>query len=160
MSRSVQSMIGVGLRVFDKAAFAMKRNALIVTFLPLFAICWIVWDFWGSPWTVLRIAGLALLGVGLILLTLARIQLGNSFSMKPEATELVTHGLYARIRNPIYVFGTLVIAGLALYISMPFLLLAFLVVIPLQVVRAMAEARVLEEKFGEEYRAYRARTWF
>jgi protein-S-isoprenylcysteine O-methyltransferase Ste14 len=34
------------------------------------------------------------------------------------------------------------------------------VLIPMQIVRARKEARVLEEKFGEEYRAYRARTWF
>jgi protein-S-isoprenylcysteine O-methyltransferase Ste14 len=35
-----------------------------------------------------------------------------------------------------------------------------LLLIPLQVWRARNEARVLEEKFGEEYREYRRRTWF
>lgn len=138
----------------------MKRSALVVTVLPLFAICWLVWDFWGSPWTLLRIAGLALLGVGLIFLTLARIELGNSFSLKPEATRLVTHGLYARIRNPIYLFGLFVFSGLFLYINQPYLLLVLFPVIVLQIFRARAEARVLEEKFGEGYRTYRAKTWF
>jgi protein-S-isoprenylcysteine O-methyltransferase Ste14 len=30
----------------------------------------------------------------------------------------------------------------------------------LQVVRAGREAKVLEARFGDAYRAYRARTWF
>ena len=38
--------------------------------------------------------------------------------------------------------------------------LFLLVVIPMQIFRARREARVLEEKFGEEYREYRRRTWF
>jgi protein-S-isoprenylcysteine O-methyltransferase Ste14 len=39
-------------------------------------------------------------------------------------------------------------------------LLFLLVVAPLQAMRARKEARVLEEKFGDAYREYRARTWF
>jgi protein-S-isoprenylcysteine O-methyltransferase Ste14 len=39
-------------------------------------------------------------------------------------------------------------------------LLALLVIIPVQILRARRESRVLEEKFGEEYREYRRRTWF
>jgi len=138
----------------------MKRSALVVTFLPLFAICWVVLHFWYLPWTASRIVGLAVLGLGLILLTIARIQLGNSFSLKPEATQLVTHGFYAKIRNPIYLFGVFVFAGLFLYIGQPYFLLLLVPVIAMQISRARAEARVLEEKFGAEYRAYRAQTWF
>jgi protein-S-isoprenylcysteine O-methyltransferase Ste14 len=138
----------------------VNRSASFVTFVPLLAIVFLIWEFWTPPFSALRLAGIVFLIPSLLLLTLARFQLGNSFSMAPEARELVTHGLYARIRNPVYVFGALVIAGLALYINFPLLLLAFLVVIPLQIVRARAEARVLEEKFGDAYRQYRARTWF
>jgi protein-S-isoprenylcysteine O-methyltransferase Ste14 len=39
-------------------------------------------------------------------------------------------------------------------------LLAFLIVIPLQIWRARKESAVLEASFGEEYRRYRAGTWF
>ena len=35
--------------------------------------------------------------------------------MRAKAQTLVTHGLYSRIRNPIYVFGALVIAGIFLF---------------------------------------------
>jgi protein-S-isoprenylcysteine O-methyltransferase Ste14 len=77
-----------------------------------------------------------------------------------KAKSLVTTGLYSRIRNPIYVFGGLVIAAFLVYIGRPLLLLVFLILIPVQIVRARKESQVLEETFGDEYRAYKARTWF
>ena len=79
--------------------------------------------------------------------------------MTAQARTLVTHGLYAKIRSPIYVFGSIGIAGAILFESQPLLLLVFVVLIPLQVVRTRAEARALEAKFGEEYRNYVRRTW-
>jgi len=70
----------------------------------------------------LRLSGLVLLVVGLFFLAIAHIQLGNSFSIGPEARRLVTQGLYSKIRNPIE-----------------------------------RKPVLLEEKFGDEYRA---KTWF
>jgi protein-S-isoprenylcysteine O-methyltransferase Ste14 len=98
--------------------------------------------------------------LGFALLTVARVNLGDAFSVRPEATKLVMRGLYSRIRNPIYVFGTLTIAGIILYIDKAAFLTLLLPVVALQMWRARAEGHVLESKFGEEYRRYRARTWF
>lgn len=124
------------------------------------AIAAVIYLFAHPPWNAMRIAGLCLLVPNFVLLTVARVQLGNSFSITPQAKGLVTRGLYSRIRNPIYVFSSLGIAGLFLYLNMPELLLLLLVVAPVQILRAQREARVLEERFGEEYRQYRAATWF
>lgn len=107
-----------------------------------------------------RAIGLALIVVGFVGWTAARLELGKSFSVRAKATALVSKGVYAKIRNPVYVFGTVLIAGLLLWIGRPPWLLILVVIIPLQVMRARQEARVLEAKFGEEYRAYRAKTWF
>jgi protein-S-isoprenylcysteine O-methyltransferase Ste14 len=90
----------------------------------------------------------------------ARIQLGASFSVAAKAKHLVTGGVYSRIRNPIYVFGGLMLAAVVVYVGRPVLLLLGVVLIPMQIIRARKESRVLEDAFGDEYRAYKAQTWF
>lgn len=52
------------------------------------------------------------------------------------------------------------LAGLILVFHRPRLWLIFVVLVPLQYVRARREARVLEQKFGDEYRVYCKKTWF
>jgi protein-S-isoprenylcysteine O-methyltransferase Ste14 len=42
----------------------------------------------------------------------------------------------------------------------PLLLLLLVPVLILQISRARAEARVLEAHFGDQYRQYKAATWF
>jgi protein-S-isoprenylcysteine O-methyltransferase Ste14 len=115
---------------------------------------------WGMPWTISHIAGLAIAGPAFLLFALARVQLGKAFSVEAKATTLVTTGLYSRIRNPIYFFGALMIAGVFLCVNRPWLFLFFLVLIPLQVYRTRKEEQVLTKKFGEAYLEYKRRTWF
>ena len=138
----------------------VKPSALIVTVLPVVLIVWIGITLAHPPWTALRITGAAIAIFGFAMLSVARIQLGNAFSITPQANMLVTRGLYSRIRNPVYVFGAIALAGLFLYIQRPWLLLLLAVLIPMQVARARAESRVLEARFGDEYRRWREQTWF
>jgi protein-S-isoprenylcysteine O-methyltransferase Ste14 len=138
----------------------MSPRVLFITFVPLLGIAYVCVKFPPQHLGVMEFAGLLLAIAGLGLLTLARIQLGNSFSVTPQARQLVTTGIYSRIRNPVYVFSAIGLAGLALYFEKPGYLLGLLVLVPVQVVRARAEARVLERKFGEEYIRYKATTWF
>ncbi len=119
-----------------------------------------IWQNAPATWTPMRIAGLCLMIVGFVLWTIARFQLGASFAVTAQARKLVTKGLYSKIRNPIYVFGSFVIAGAILLFGRPIYLLIFVLVIPLQLLRAQKESAVLEAAFGEEYRKYRAGTWF
>lgn len=113
----------------------------------------------GIEWTPWRVAGVAILAPALLLFLMARIQLGRAFSVKAKASTLVTVGLYSRIRNPIYVFGSLVLVGIILIAGKPWLLLLFVVIVPMQVYRSRKESHVLEEKFGDEYREYKKKTW-
>ena len=80
--------------------------------------------------------------------------------MRAKATTLVTTGIYSRIRNPIYVFGGLMLAGFILWVNKPRLLLCFIILIPMQVYRIRKEERVLTEKFGSAYLDYKRQTWF
>lgn len=137
----------------------MKTN-IVTLVLVLLAVVLVGTRFGSLPWTPARIAGVVIGLPSLALLILARIQLGGAFSVRAKAQTLVTHGLYSRIRNPIYVFGGLAIAGAFLFINQPFYLLIFVVLIPLQIYRAREESKVLEAKFGDEYRQYKSRSWF
>ena len=110
-----------------------------------------------TPW---RIAGLAILIPSFLLWIVARIQLGGAFSVRPKATVPVTSGLYRRIRNPIFVFSALVLVGLILWTQQPRWFLVFLVIVPVQMLRARAEGKVLGATFGEAYREYKRTTWF
>ena len=107
-----------------------------------------------------HIVGAAIVVPSLVMWFVARQQLGKSFSVSAQARQLVTRGVYSRIRNPVYVFGTLVIFGMIVYTGRYWALLIFLVIIPMQILRARREAQVLEEAFGEQYREYRRGTWF
>ena len=119
-----------------------------------------VWKHLPAIWSPLEVIGLFLLSAGFIFWIIARFQLGRSFTISAQAIQLVKRGLYSRIRNPIYVFGSSAIAGLILFLGHPLWLLAFVIVIPLQAWRAGHEAQILEARFGDEYRAYRSSTWF
>ena len=111
---------------------------------------------------LVRWAGLTLCLIGLSGVILARYTLGRSFSITAKATELVTTGIYSRIRNPIYVSGVVFLVGLIVMVRRPpfWLVLLLILIIPMQIIRARREARVLEARFGDEYRQYRDRTWF
>jgi protein-S-isoprenylcysteine O-methyltransferase Ste14 len=113
-----------------------------------------------NSWTLVQIIGLCLMMVGFLLWTLARFQLGKSLTVSAQARQLVTRGLYSKIRNPIYVFASTMIAGLILALGHPMWLLVLVLIIPLQLWRAGKESQVLEKEFGEAYQKYRASTWF
>jgi protein-S-isoprenylcysteine O-methyltransferase Ste14 len=153
--------LGYALRSCE--GIAVNWGSILRVWLPLLAgLCYLYLFFVNGPGPhdLTRWIGLALNVVGLTGVILGRYTLGRSFSVKAKATELVTTGIYSRIRNPIYASGLIFIAGLILMIRIPVLSLLLVPIILMQIIRARREARVLEAKFGEAYRQYRDRTWF
>ena len=134
----------------------------VVTSVQMVAVGVLTWFLitWKTPWNAERYIGTAMVVVGVSGIAVARYQLGRSFSIKPEAHAFVTTGLYSKIRNPIYVFGGVMIAGLILVLQRPALWILLFIVVIGQTIRARREARVLEAAFGDEYREYRRKTWF
>jgi protein-S-isoprenylcysteine O-methyltransferase Ste14 len=82
--------------------------------------------------------------------------------LKPHASSLVTWGVYAISRNPMYLGGLIMLLGWAVFLSN---LLAFVFppvyVLYLNRFQITPEERVLTSLFGETYAAYqmRARRW-
>jgi protein-S-isoprenylcysteine O-methyltransferase Ste14 len=137
----------------------MRAN-LITLALIIVLVVWLGLQASSVEWTGVKIAGALMAAVGMVLLIVARLQLGGSFSVTAKARKLVTTGLYSRIRNPIYVFSAMFLGGIAIAIGHPVLLLLLLVLVPVQIIRARKEEQVLTEAFGEEYVRYKAGTWF
>jgi protein-S-isoprenylcysteine O-methyltransferase Ste14 len=133
---------------------------IVLTIVVAGAASYFGWEFASANWGAMEVAGLCLAIPGFVLWSLARFQLGTSFAVTAQARQLVTRGLYSRIRNPIYVFGSLFLIGYILLLERPAWLVIFVLIIPLQIWRVRKEAHVLEAKFGEDYKAYRERTWF
>jgi protein-S-isoprenylcysteine O-methyltransferase Ste14 len=112
-----------------------------------------------QPWTALRILGAVVAIAGYSMFVTARLQLGKSFSVTPQAKELVTGGLYSRIRNPIYVFVDVMIFGSILALHLYWLFAIYPLLVAMHVVRARREGKVLQEKFGQAYLDYCNQTW-
>ncbi|NTU81799.1 MAG: isoprenylcysteine carboxylmethyltransferase family protein [Chloroflexales bacterium] len=113
-----------------------------------------------GPRVTLWYVGLCLSAASALVWLLARWQLGDAFSVRPRARQLVTHGLYARLRHPVYVFGSLAFLGAFLAMHFWPLLIVWLAVVLIELGRVRGEERVLAETFGHEYMEYRSRTWF
>lgn len=140
----------------------MRRSRLIFDVFQIASVALLFVYLFSQrgPWDAQRDLGMALILIGLLGIAIARFQLGGSFSIVPQARQLVTHGLYSRIRNPIYFFGTILFAGLIIFLHRPILWILFVVMVILQMIRARREAQVLEAAFGDAYREYRRKTWF
>ena len=120
-----------------------------------------IWVAWRVPVSPRYVIGLVIAAIGFVLWMVARQQLGKSFTVTAQAKALVTTGLYSKIRNPIYFFGGVAFVGVFIAWGNPYALIGVIVLyFVMQGLRARKESAVLEQAFGDEYRAYKARTWF
>ena len=83
--------------------------------------------------------------------------LGASFSLLPQARQLVTTGPYRYVRHPIYLGGLLITVGEIWLRFSPLVVALNLIFVAAQIVRLRYEEQILDRAFPE-YREYRART--
>jgi protein-S-isoprenylcysteine O-methyltransferase Ste14 len=113
-----------------------------------------------------RLVGYALGAAGIALMVWALVTLhraGTTFEPHKGADRLVTDGPFAWRRNPIYLGHVLILLGLAqLTYNVWFAILAPVYALAVFWLAVLPEERHLEERFGDAYRDYAARTrrWF
>jgi protein-S-isoprenylcysteine O-methyltransferase Ste14 len=109
-----------------------------------------------------RYLGLSLFVGGGVLRIWPMFVLGRRFSglvaIQPHH-ELLTEGLYRRIRNPSYLGGLVNLVGWALLFRSALGLLTLAPALWITVARIDAEEALLASEFGEAYAAYRRRSW-
>ncbi len=107
-----------------------------------------------------RILGWALIWAAIGIIVLAQAQMGLSWRIGIDdgsSTELVTRGLFAFVRHPIFSAMHLALAGVALVVASPFalaILLAAAIAIHLEI--RMEETHLLRQH-GDRYREYQRR---
>ena len=111
---------------------------------------------------VLFIAGILCLALGLWLHYRSHADLGTNWSITLELQDghqLVTHGIYRRVRHPMYLALLLFSLGQALilpnWIAGPSYLVACAILVAF---RVGPEERMMLEEFGTDYEMYLART--
>lgn len=116
----------------------------------------------GGTGTVTLVLGLLLGGIGAVGTVAAQLQMGESWRVGvdvQEQTALVTHGLFARVRNPIFTAMVVGFAGLALLVPNAVAIVGVL----LAVVGLQLQVRFVEEPYlrgvhGGEYQRWAARS--
>lgn len=147
----------------------MKVPPLVVVLVTGVAMWWLATS---GPWVGLPLPGrrlialaLAAVGVGFALagvLAFRQAQTTLHPSRAERTSALVTTGVYMRSRNPMYVGMLSVLAAWGVYLGnvLAFALLPLFVAY-LNRFQIEPEERVLAEKFGDEFTAYRdaVRRW-
>ena len=97
--------------------------------------------------------------IGAALSFVALWSLKRSFSLMTEIRELITRGLYRRIRHPLYMAEIIHIFGIAILSATPVGLWLFALAVAMQVVRAKIEERKFLQTVPE-YAEFKRRTGF
>lgn len=107
---------------------------------------------------VFMFGGVVLLSLGVLLIVLARRELarrGQPTDPGHPTSMIVTTGVFAVSRNPMYLGAVCVLLGLALVINLPWAVLSLLPAsIACHYVLIAPEERYLTAMFGDEYQRY------
>jgi protein-S-isoprenylcysteine O-methyltransferase Ste14 len=135
-------------------SFSIILLVMILMWVSWFGMCPLDPIHLAIPALVRRI-GFGIFVAGLVLAIVALIQLRGVENID----HLVTTGLFARLRHPMYLGFILWIFGWAIYHGAPTSFLVGLVGIGNILYWRHLEEEHLEKSFGDKYREYRQRTW-
>ena len=137
------------------ALAALLLGLALDHFLPSVVLRGVLW-FWTR-----MIVGSILIAAGAAIVVVARqsfVRAGTNVEPWKPSLTLVTSGIFAWMRNPMYVGAMLLLAGLAVALASDWTLVMLVpaaLILHFGVVRR--EERYLEARFGATYRAYASR---
>ena len=152
--------------MFERKNFSSNQRFLLNILVPLVYLFPLLFAYlgpknFGFGYDQLVYIGLAIGVTGVVLWILSMLTLGPSLAVLPGTDRLVTSGVYRYMRHPIYLVIVLTLSGLFLACGSKICLVyVFTVVIPLNIFRARAEEKVLNQQLGDSYQQYRANTFF
>lgn len=107
------------------------------------------------PFGIIAGAVLIISGVWITYRGIKDLKLRYSYTGYEREDTLVTTGIYAYTRNPIYFGATIMILGWFLVFPFTFILIATLMFSILFYITAKSEEKQLSQKFGREYTKYK-----
>ncbi len=128
--------------------------AIVATFIP-FTLPFLSGPALNSL-EILHVANVIII-IGIVLSIYALGSLGKSFSIIPQARRLIKTGPYRVVRHPLYVGELIGVFGLALEGLTTLKIAIFLLLVVLQVYRALQEEKLLADVFPE-YKEYSSKT--
>ena len=163
LKTSITKVVERPLSFLQKSPPNVAALVLVLTIVSIFNVGTLTGEY-TSKLLGVRIAGLLMFIVCSWLQVFSYKSLGNSYAQDVvvmKEHKLITTGIYKFIRHPQYLFQLLsdLGAGLALlsYLVVP---LVILLEIPLFIMRAVLEDKLLKKHFADEYPAYKKRSGF
>ncbi len=132
-------LFGLFFLVWDGDSFFLHLSTFLSAYVPLF----------------IRLAVLVILcAIALYLFKSGHVALEGE--QRPE--RVITAGAFRVVRHPLYLGGMLIYLGMAIATLSLLSLAVFVVIFVFYNYIASYEEKVMEEKFGEEYRKYKEKT--
>lgn len=159
----------LGRRQGQKTVYNRGLRALVLA-ISLISVPWLIiappWEYshFDGPLSrggTLSYAGLALFAAGILVQSIAMIQLKGAYTVrlgvKPEQ-KLVTGGLYRIVRHPGYLSYLMSLSGIGLAMGSLLTFLLLIIVVIFLIKRIDEEEKMLIIEFGEKYLEYMKRT--
>lgn len=139
------------------------KTSFFKYFLPVL-LTFISAYFWVNfvKFNLVKIIGIIINLLGLILWWAGKLTLAQNWNIgfgKPKVSQLVTYGIYSKIRHPMYWGINLTFVGLTLIYPKIWFAVISLIVIVYFSFRMKRETKYLLETLGGEYQNYKNKTW-
>lgn len=149
------------LRKRDKSGTRGDKIELLMVIIPknFLVVCAIYILSIGVKWNYLFLLGWTLFLAGITVRLVALKQLGGMYSLNVDIREkhqLVSTGIYAWVRHPLYIAYILDTAGIVMFLQKWYFIPIFVLVYAGWIIRIPKEERSLIAVFGEEYIRYRS----